>query len=195
VDKDYKSHTAPREIQAQGDVTPHKHQKMAHQTCRTWLWRLDIIAKEGGVATVLALDGRNTITGVSATGAAFASLETEWDDAWFASIGLEYDLVPEMTLRAGIAYEESPIQKPTQRITPSPDNNRIWLSGGLSWALSPAMSVDASYTHIFVEDGKIQRNSIANDTVTLFADAEASVDIISVGLNMKLGHREEEALK
>jgi len=156
---------------------------------------LPIKATEGGVTTALLLSNTLPTNGISQAGQTFATLDANWDDAWFASVGLEYDLVPEMTLRTGIAYEESPIQKNTQRLSAVPDNNRIWLSGGLSWALTPAMSVDASYTHIFVEDGKLERTSIANSANVLFADVEQSVDIISVGFNMKLGHREEEALK
>jgi len=153
--------------------------------------QLDIVPQQSNVVNFASLQ-----TGVLPTaGQTFLALETEWEDAWYASFGAEMDIGGGMTLRTGIAYEESPIQKATQRITSAPDNNRIWLSGGLSWALSPAMSVDASYTHIFVEDADVQRNSILDPNQTFFADVEASVDIISVGLNMKLGHREEEALK
>ena len=155
--------------------------------------QLDIVAKQTGVVTALAAGGGGTLptSGISQAGQTFASLPTKWDDAWYAALGLEADIGGGMTLRTGIAYEESPIQKATQRITAAPDSDRIWLSAGLSWALSPSMSVDASYTHIFVEDAKIERDLISNDNVTFHGDVETSVDIISVGLNMKLGHDEE----
>ena len=135
--------------------------------------------------------GINAVSGATAAGETFVTLTTDWDDAWYAALGLEMDIGGGMTLRTGAAYEESPIQKATQRLTASPDNNRIWLSGGLSWALSPAMSVDASYTHIFVEDGKIERERPGRPAEVFFGEAETSVDIISFGLNMKLGHDEE----
>ena len=155
--------------------------------------QLDIVSQQTGVLTVLGLAAQHfALRAVHHKLAQiFASLPTNWDDAWYAALGVEADIGGGMTLRTGVAYEESPIQKATQRITAAPDNDRIWLSGGLSWALSPSMSVDASYTHIIVEDGKIERDLISNSAVTLFAEAETSVDIISVGMNMKLGHDEE----
>ncbi|MEL6748282.1 MAG: outer membrane protein transport protein, partial [Pseudomonadota bacterium] len=125
----------------------------------------------------------------------------DWDDAWFASVGLEHDHADYLTFRAGIAYEESPIARPDQRITGVPDNDRIWVSGGLTidagnsipnplatfMGTESTTKIDLAYTHIFVENGEIERELISSENITFHGRAEQSVDIISVGLRTKFG--------
>ena len=167
--------------------------------------RLDISATQGGVPTILAL-GPNTLPtgGVSVAGMNFASLEVNWHDAWFASIGAEVDYSEDLTFRAGVAYEESPIQNAVERITAVPDNDRIWLSVGASYRagqilptlLGPSDStLDVAYTHIWVEDAEIERDLISNDTITFFGEADQSVDILSFAIRTKFGHEEVEPFK
>ncbi|MBI1386187.1 MAG: aromatic hydrocarbon degradation protein [Rhizobiales bacterium] len=161
--------------------------------------QLNIVPTETGVATLLAL-GANTLPtgGVSVAGQTFASLNANWEDAWFASVGFEYDYSADTTFRAGLAYEESPIQAAANRLTAVPDNNRIWLSAGLSThvgQLLPSLfggtsdtTLDFSYTHIWVEDADIERESISNSNLVLHAESnDASVDIISFALRTKFG--------
>src|SRR6185503_15800859 len=60
------------------------------------------------------------------------TLPFEFDDGWFFAVGGEYILSPQWTVRAGLAYEISPISDQV-RIPLLPDNDRIWLSGGLTY--------------------------------------------------------------
>ena len=155
--------------------------------------QLNINATEGAQGSVLA-------PGVPIqAGDTIATLNADWDDAWFASIGAEYDYSDRLTLRAGVAYEQSPIQEATQRLTAVPDNDRTWLSFGLSYEAGKILpgilgepgdtTIDFAYTHIIVEDGEIERELISDPDITLFADSEdASVDIISFALRTKFGH-------
>ena len=57
------------------------------------------------------------------------TLPFQYSDGWFYSVGAEYQLNPQLALRAGVAYEKSPItdQVRTPRL---PDNDRTWLSVG-----------------------------------------------------------------
>ena len=114
-------------------------------------------------------------------------LDANWDDGWFYSLGFEYDYQPGLTFRAGIAYEESPAQTPEQRLFQVPDSDRIWLSAGLSYNVTENATIDLAYTHIFVEDAKINRGTLTDPSKTLIADRDASVDIISVGYKVKWG--------
>ena len=133
--------------------------------------------------------------GPAIAGQTFASLEAGWEDGWFASVGLEYDVNKLMTVRGGIAYEKSPIREASQRLTAVPDNDRIWLSAGLSYKfgqLLPAALVgpststlDFAYTHIFVEDGGVDRESIASPLITLVGEAESNVDIVSFAIRTR----------
>ena len=64
------------------------------------------------------------------TGARISSLPLGYKDGWMASLGLEYAMNPNWTLRSGVAYEYSPIRDDT-RGPRLPDNDRVWLSLGL----------------------------------------------------------------
>jgi long-chain fatty acid transport protein len=113
-----------------------------------------------------------------------------WDDGWFFSIGGEYDYSPNLTLRSGIAYEMSPIDDASKRLVQIPDNNRIWLSVGASYAWSEAMTIDLAYSHIFIEDGGVDLYTTSTPVMPggvgpFTGNVQASVDLFSVGLRTK----------
>lgn len=101
-----------------------------------------------------------------------------WSDGWYYSVGAEYKYSPALALRAGVAYEESPVTDAVRRPT-IPDNNRVWLSAGLSYDVTPKLRLDLAYSHIFIKDPNI---SNVSGGVTLVENISASVDIVSVGI-------------
>lgn len=113
-----------------------------------------------------------------------------WRDGWFGSAGLEYQWSPQLTLRAGGAYEESPITD-TTRTTRLPDNNRWWASGGFTYNWSPSLSLDFGYSHIFVDSTAINitpgNPSFTAAQGTFVGTAATSIDIISVGFRYRFG--------
>lgn len=114
------------------------------------------------------------------------TLPANWSDSWFFSVGGEYDLSPGLTLRAGIGYEISPVDDPTERFTSIPDNDRVWLSAGGTVQISEKMSADFAYTHVFVETGDFQR--VRPGTGFVYAgQSEAQVDIFSASLKTRWG--------
>lgn len=112
------------------------------------------------------------------------TIDLRWDDGWFFALGGEYDVNDKLTIRAGGAYEISPIQDASQRLYQLPDADRIWASIGATYKWSEAMHLDFAYSHVFVEDGDIARTT-ATGVLPSRATAESSVDIISVGLKSK----------
>ena len=112
------------------------------------------------------------------------TLPLGWHDGWFFALGAEYAYSPQLTLRAGGAYEISPIQNADERPARLPDSDRIWASIGASYKWSERITLDFGYTHIFADDAQIERT---DGGVLLVASTEGSVDILTVGLKMKLG--------
>ena len=100
-----------------------------------------------------------------------------WDDVWFFSAGATWRPTAEWTIRGGLAFDQSPIPDATR--TPRiPGADRTWLSLGARYELSPAFSVDAGYTHIFVDDATVD---LAGGTaLALTATYENSVDILAL---------------
>lgn len=115
-------------------------------------------------------------------------LSLHWQDGWFFSGGVEYQWDPKLALRAGLAYEISPVTD-EYRTPRLPDSNRLWLSAGLTYAWTPQLSLDFAYTHIFGQSGNIALgpNDPANLTRgTLVAEVNnAYVDIVSLGIRYK----------
>lgn len=115
-----------------------------------------------------------------------SNLVFNWEDGWFYSIGGEYDVTPKLTLRAGIAYEESPIQDATSRLIQLPDSNRVWFGLGASYAWSEKTTINVSYLHVELEESKFNRESLVGPLGgTIVGDADVSADAISVGVTMK----------
>lgn len=128
----------------------------------------------------------NNLTVVSALPTVLGStltIPTNWDDGWFFSGGGEYDYSPNLTLRAGGAYEISPIRNASQRLTAIPDNDRVWANFGASYKWSEKVTVDFAYSHIFVEDGTFDRTTLTGTRIA--GNAESSVDLIAMGFRSK----------
>jgi long-chain fatty acid transport protein len=75
------------------------------------------------------------------------TLNFRYRDGHFYSLGAEYQWSPRFAVRAGVAYEESPITNRTRSVN-IPDNDRVWASIGASYKVTEKLSVDASYSHI-----------------------------------------------
>lgn len=118
-------------------------------------------------------------------GAPDVTIPANWSDGWFFALGGEYDHGERLTLRAGAAYEVSPVESPQQRIITVPDADRIWLSAGASYRWSETTTVDLAYTHIFFDDARFDRTSPAG--FVLEGETENAADIVTVGLKMKWG--------
>jgi long-chain fatty acid transport protein len=117
----------------------------------------------------------------------------QYSDGFFYSIGLEYACDPSLTVRAGFAYEQSPI---TDRVrTPRlPDNDRFWYSAGLSYkpTVFPGLSLDLAYTFIDVSGTSINisptsGNPWLNATGIYQGSVDANVHILSLGIRYRFG--------
>ena len=141
---------------------------------------LTVVAQENTV-TIFNLGG----LGGPATpaGSDIASIPAGWQDGWFFAGGLEYDTRPDLTLRAGVAYEISPVREANQRILGIPDSDRLWLSFGATAKVSESMTVDVAYTHIVLDDAEFNRTSFAG--VNFEGSVESSTDILSVSMKTR----------
>jgi long-chain fatty acid transport protein len=143
-----------------------------------------------GTQAVVATE---TIPGLALRGAPVTSLALNYKDGHFYSVGLEYDWNQRLTVRGGLAYEDSPITDAI-RSTRLPDNDRIWASLGATYKWNEKLSFDVAYTHIFVKNTPIRivpghqdfiPTPVALGGLPLVADVDARVDIVSVGLKYR----------
>ena len=97
-----------------------------------------------------------------------------------------------MTLKAGIAYDETPVKGATTRSVRLPDNDRTWISLGAQMKIGQSGRLDLGYSHLFIDDADINntrsQQAPGNTTptpapftaTTVTGTYEGSVDIFSI---------------
>lgn len=106
-----------------------------------------------------------------------------WEDTFRVSLGTAYSPNKQWKLRAGVAYDESPIPNATSRTPRLPDNDRIWVSLGASYNYSEQIALDVGYSHLFINDTRIQRTGGSAGNV-LIGEYESNADIFSAQVRM-----------
>ncbi|MGB0712188.1 MAG: OmpP1/FadL family transporter [Gammaproteobacteria bacterium] len=113
------------------------------------------------------------------------TLDLQWNDTYRVGVGVEYDYRDDLTLRAGWAFDESPVENAALQTARLPDENRYWFSLGATWRVSPSFSIDAGYTHIEFDDIDINNASPLTSNHTLTGSYDATVDIVSLQANVR----------
>ena len=117
-----------------------------------------------------------------------STIQTHWKNAWLGALGADYRINTAWTVRAGLAYDETPTQD-AYRDPRIPDSDRVWLSAGASCKLNKNLSFDGAYTHIFMRDQSVNvtqaAGSSANSTVPLEvnhaqAKFQGSADVVAL---------------
>ena len=78
-----------------------------------------------------------------------------WHDSWMAKVGVDYLVLPGLTLRSGFAYDQTPVDNRSFRTPRIPDSSRYWLSVGASYRVIDRVNVDIGYAHLFSPRGDI----------------------------------------
>jgi long-chain fatty acid transport protein len=123
-----------------------------------------------GWSTFDALTVRRT------SGTVVSSTTENWQDSWRYSLGVTWHQDAAWTWRAGVAYDETPVEDAfrTARI---PDNSRTWVALGGQYRLSEKSALDFGYAYLFIEDASI--NSTVAGAGTLLGNYDNSVNILS----------------
>ena len=79
--------------------------------------------------------------------AATSPVHNKWDDTWFFSLGADYRLNEQLTVRGGVAYDQGPVDN-AYRMAVIPDTDRVWVSGGASYKFNKNMTFDFGATYI-----------------------------------------------
>jgi len=90
-------------------------------------------------------------------GTTLTVLPENFKDTWRFSVGTNYYYDEKTVLRAGIAYDQSPVNN-IDRGARLPDNDRTWLTVGARYKYSSALNFDLGAAYIFVKDGSINNS-------------------------------------
>ena len=111
-------------------------------------------------------------------GTQIASTPQHYHNSVFASLGAAYTLTDKLTLRAGTAYDKSPVSD-AYRTARVPDDDRYWLAIGASYKVLPNVTLDGGYAHVFVTSPRIGEVSATGDVLS--GKYSNSIDIFSFG--------------
>jgi long-chain fatty acid transport protein len=112
--------------------------------------------------------------------------EFKWDDTTFASIGAEWKLNDQFTLRGGYAEDQTPTHNETR--TPRlPDADRTWWSVGLTWSPSESWELNGGYTRINVDDPEIRLTTptLATSGSTLIGQYDSTVNLWGISAHYR----------
>jgi len=91
---------------------------------------------------------------LTSNGQTLVSLPEQYKNTWVYSVGGDYKLSDQWTLRAGVGYDESPTNI-VSRDPRIPDGNRRLLGFGFGYQPTNHLAVDFGYQHQFVSDARV----------------------------------------
>ena len=107
----------------------------------------------------------------------------QWNNVWRFSLGANYRIDKNLTLRAGLALDQEPIPNDALRTPRIPGHDRTWLALGARFTTSEQMDLDIGYAHLQVSDTHINHSNASAGTI--IGDYNSSVDIFSAQLNYR----------
>lgn len=107
-----------------------------------------------------------------------------YENSWFATLGAEWDATDRITLRGGVAWDQTPTtdEDRTPRV---PDEDRVWLSLGGSYNVADWLTVDASYSYLHALDDatvELEQSLLApSPDLPTTVEYDGGAHIVSVG--------------
>lgn len=86
-------------------------------------------------------------------------------NSWLVALGGEWDANDRLTLRTGLAYDQTPVRSASRNLR-VPDTDKVWLSTGLSFALTDRIGIDAAYTLLLSTEAATLRLRVGPDAGT-----------------------------
>ncbi|MEK1938957.1 MAG: outer membrane protein transport protein [Pseudomonas sp.] len=96
------------------------------------------------------------VTGLAAGSLSSITEEQNWHDTWGYAVGTAYKLNKEWTVRAGLAFDQSPTNN-ADRSPRIPTGDRTAVSFGVGWNPTEDLTVDLAYSYLWEEDTKIDQ--------------------------------------
>lgn len=115
-------------------------------------------------------------------GYTIVSIPYKYKDVWMYSLGGDYKLTDQWTVRAGVAFDQTPTRNST-RDPRIPDGDRVFTSLGAGYVVKqiPGLSLDAAYSHQFVEKVKLKTQNVDRlGAGSLDSEAKAHGDVVSL---------------
>ncbi|MBL8534399.1 MAG: outer membrane protein transport protein [Betaproteobacteria bacterium] len=101
----------------------------------------------------------------AATGAASSPLDLNFKDSKRLSAALNYRLNDAWLLRAGLAWDQTPVKDAANRTANQPDSDRTWVSLGARWDPVARHRVDLAYAYVMLAASTIDHTVASAGTL------------------------------
>lgn len=113
----------------------------------------------------------------------------DYRDSWSLSFGIDHAVSERLTVRAGGMFDRTPTN-PALLSTRVPDGDRRWLTTGLSYRLSPRLTLNASYAHVFIDKQTMDRTELSSSgpmpvAITTRSQSSGNVDMIATSVTAR----------
>ncbi|WP_458722552.1 outer membrane protein transport protein [Pseudomonas brenneri] len=116
-------------------------------------------------------------------GSTLVSIPYNYKNTWMYSLGGDYKLTDDLTVRTGVAFDQTPTPNST-RDPRIPDGDRVFASLGFGYNIRaiPGLSIDGAYSRQFVETVKLKTKNIDRlGAASLEGKTEIKGEVISLG--------------
>ncbi|MDQ8035851.1 MAG: outer membrane protein transport protein [Pedobacter sp.] len=121
----------------------------------------------------------------TASGEGDVTQEENWKNNWRVAVGGEYQTTEQLALRAGLAWDQSPVPDESRNISFPLDDFKA-ISIGLTYAFSPALALDAGLQKTLDFDSDVNDGDVNTSYSQANGNSESSTWSAAVGLNWKI---------
>ncbi|WP_020405575.1 OmpP1/FadL family transporter [Hahella ganghwensis] len=105
-----------------------------------------------------------------------------WKNVWAFSVGVSYDYSERLTVKAGYAYDESPVQK-EYRTARVPSTDRNWITLGAQYRMENDLVLDGAIGYLLIDDVELDESTYTVDDQRVgLANVEGTYDLSAYGL-------------
>ncbi|MBH3422762.1 outer membrane protein transport protein [Pseudomonas gessardii] len=119
---------------------------------------------------------------LKSNGSTIVSIPYKYKNTWMYSFGGDYKLTDDFTVRAGVAFDQTPTRNST-RDPRIPDGDRTFASLGFGYNIRaiPGLSIDGAYSRQFVETVKLKTKNVDRlGAASLDGKSEAKGEVVSL---------------
>ncbi len=115
------------------------------------------------------------------------TLKLKFKDSWRIAVGANYAVNDSWKIKAGLAWDQSPVRHAEYRLASLPDSNRYWLSLGAQYKPTENTTLDFGYTYVIAQKSKTNNSNGGQQAA--YGTLKGSYKANSHILGLQLSHR------
>ncbi len=115
------------------------------------------------------------------------TLKLKFKDSWRIAVGANYAVNDSWKIKAGLAWDQSPVRHAEYRLASLPDSNRYWLSLGAQYKPTENTTLDFGYTYVIAQKSKTNNSNGGQQAAygTLKGSYKANSHILGLQLSQR----------